>query len=60
VHEVRESLLAADDNDRDPLAVPPLELRIARDVDLLELERDIRLHPLDDATRALAQVTPRR
>ncbi len=60
VHEVRKSLLAGDDNNGDPLAVPPLELRIVRDVDLLELEWDLRLHPLDDATRALAQVTPRR
>ena len=56
VHEVRERLFAVDQDDGKTLAVAPLELGVARDVDLLELERDLRAHLLEHAPRALAQV----
>ncbi len=54
--EVRERLLAADDDDRDALAVPSLELRVAADVDLLELERDLGAADIENAARALAEM----
>jgi hypothetical protein len=38
-HEVGECPLAVDLDDRQPLAVASLQLRVARDVDLVELER---------------------
>ena len=58
MHEIREGLLTLDEDDRNPLPVAPLEVRIAPDVDLLELERDFRANLLEDAARALAQMAP--
>jgi hypothetical protein len=55
--EVRERALAVDLDDRKPLAVAGLELRIAADVDLLELERMPRAHGLEHAASTLAEVT---
>jgi hypothetical protein len=55
--EVCERPLAVDLNDRKPLAVAGLELRVAADVDLLELERMPRTHGLEHAASTLAEVT---
>ena len=56
VHVVDEGALAADLDHRQPLAVPRLELGIAGDIDLLQLERAIRPCRGDDRARPLAQV----
>jgi hypothetical protein len=56
VDEVREDLFALDGDDREPLAVGALELGVARDVDLAEVERDLRADALEHGLRALAQV----
>jgi hypothetical protein len=56
--EVRERLLVSDDDDRDPLPVTSLELGLAGDVNLLELEGDVYPHPFDDPARALAKMAP--
>jgi hypothetical protein len=56
LHEVRECPLAVDLDDRQPLSVAALELGVAGDVDLLELERDLRSDRLEDAARCRAQV----
>ena len=53
---VRERLLAVDHNHGQTLAIAPLELGIASDVDLLELERDLGPHVVEHASRALAEV----
>jgi hypothetical protein len=55
--EVRERSLAVDLDDRKPLAVAGLELRVAADVDLLELERLPGTHGLEHAASTLAEVT---
>jgi hypothetical protein len=55
-HEVREGLLAVDLHDRERLAVAGLELRIAGDVDLLELERLVGPHRLQHAPRRRAEM----
>jgi hypothetical protein len=57
MYEVRERLLAVDRDDRDALAVTVLEVRLAGDVDLFELERHVRADSFEHAPRALAQVT---
>jgi hypothetical protein len=58
VDEVREGLLAVDLDDRQQLPVPRLQLRVARDVHLLEIELDVlpdrserRPRPLAEAAR---------
>jgi hypothetical protein len=56
VDEVRESLLATHLDDRDPRAVAPLQLGIAGDVDLLELEGNVLPHPPEHAARAVAEM----
>ena len=58
--EVRKGLVLSDADDRDSLAVAPLEVRVAGDVDLDELEWNVAPNALDDAARALAEVTPLR
>ena len=58
--EVRERLLARDEDNGNPLAVPALEFGVAGDVDLLELERNLRPNLLEHAPRALAQVSASR
>jgi hypothetical protein len=56
MHEVRERLLAVHENDRDPLPVAPLELLVARDVGLDEIERHLSANALDHAPGALAEM----
>jgi hypothetical protein len=53
---VDERLLAVDLDDRQPLAVPRLELQVAGDVDLLELERELRAQRFELAAGPLAEV----
>jgi hypothetical protein len=60
VDVVRKDLLAVDRDDRDQLAVALLELRVARDVDLLELELELRLHRLERRARSVAKAATRR
>ena len=54
--EVRERPLAVDLDDRQPLAVAGLELGVAADVDLLELEPELVPRGVDDALRGRAEV----
>jgi hypothetical protein len=54
--EVGESLLPVDQDDRNALAITALELLVARDVKLLELERHVRSHLREHASGALAEV----
>ena len=56
--EVCERPLAVDLHDRKPLAVAGLELRVAADVDLLELEPQLVPRRVDDPARRGAQVAP--
>jgi hypothetical protein len=56
VDVVDERALALDLDHRQPLAVPGFELRVAADVDLLELERDLRARFLQDRAGTLAEV----
>jgi hypothetical protein len=56
VDEVRERLLARDLDHRYALAIAPLEVGIARDVDLLELEGDLRANLREHRPGCLAQV----
>ena len=58
VHVVVERLVAADGDDRDPLAVLALELGVARDVDLLELEVELGLDLGENAAGSVAEVAP--
>ena len=53
-----ERALAVDLHDRKPLAVAGLELRVAADVDLLELEPQLVPRRVDDPARRGAQVAP--
>ncbi len=53
---VDERPLAVDLDHRQPLAVACLELRVARDVDLLEVERELRAQRFELAARPLAEV----
>jgi hypothetical protein len=57
--EVCERPLAVDLNDRKRLAVAGLELRVAADVDLLELEPQLVPRRVNDPARGGAEVTPR-
>jgi hypothetical protein len=59
MHEVGERLLPVDEDDRNALAVALLELGIARDVDLLQVERRLGANALDHAPCALAEVAAR-
>jgi hypothetical protein len=56
VDVVHERALAADLDDREPLPIAGLELRIARDVHLRQLERELVAQPGDDCARPLAEV----
>jgi hypothetical protein len=56
VDEVRERALAVDLDDRKQLAVPGLQRRVAADVDLLVVERELRTGGLDHAPRGGAEV----
>ena len=56
VEVVHEGPLAVDLDDRKPLAVPRLELRVAADVDRLELERALRPKLCERAQSTLAEV----
>jgi hypothetical protein len=57
IDEVHEGLLAVDLDDREPLAVPLLELVVPADVDLFEAVRtDLRLQ---DGARLVAQAAAR-
>jgi hypothetical protein len=57
LHEVREGSLAVDLDDGDRRSVGGLELRVAADVDALEVAgADL----VDDLERSLAEVTPLR
>jgi hypothetical protein len=59
-HEVDERLLAVDLDDREQLAVPSLELGVAVDQDLLELEAELVLKRRDGLARTLTEVAPLR
>ena len=54
---VDEGARALDLDHGQPLAVARLELGVARDVDLLELERHLLAHGRDDPAGPLAEVT---
>ena len=56
---VGEDALAVDLDHRQPLAVAPLELGIAADVDRLELEPQLLLQRLQLPERPLAEMTAR-
>ena len=56
VHEVHERPLAVDLDHRQPLAVARLELGVAGDVDLGELELRVRAHGDERLPRPLAEV----
>jgi hypothetical protein len=58
--EVDESSAAADLDHRQPLAVALLERRVARDVDLGELERRLCARGLEQLARAVAEAAPLR
>jgi hypothetical protein len=53
---VGEDALAVDLDHRQPLAVTRFELRVAADVDLVEVERMSSTHPVEHLARALAEV----
>jgi hypothetical protein len=55
---VDEGALAVDLDHRQPLAIPSLELWIAADVDLLELERDLGARRHQHLAGAPAEVAP--
>ena len=55
---VDERALAVDLDHGEPLPVARLELSIARDVDLVERERHLGPHLVEDRPRPLAQVAP--
>jgi hypothetical protein len=59
-HEVDERALAVDLDDRQELAVARLELGIAVDLDLLQLEAELVPKPNHGFPRALAEVAPLR
>jgi hypothetical protein len=58
-HEERERPLAVDLDHRQPLPIAALQLGVAGDVDLLELELDVRPDRLEDPARGRAQVAVR-
>ena len=55
---VDEHALAVDLDHGEPLPVARLELRVAGDVDLVERERHLGPHLVEDRPRPLAQVAP--
>ena len=57
---VGERLVAVHEDDRDALAIPPLELRVARDVDFLELEVELVPKRAHLRERPLAEVAASR
>jgi hypothetical protein len=59
VDVVGEDALAVDLDHRQPLAVAPLELGVAADVDRLELEPQLLLQRLQLPERPLAEVAAR-
>jgi hypothetical protein len=59
-HEVDERLLAVDLDDREQLTVPSLELGVAVDQDLLEIEAELVLKRRDGLARTLTEVAPLR
>ena len=59
-HEVDKGPLAVDLDDREQLAVPSLELGVAVDQDLLELEAEVVPERRNGLTRTLTEVTPLR
>ena len=59
-HEVDERLLAVDLDDREELAIPSLELGVAVDQDLLEIEAELVLKRRDGLARTLTEVAPLR
>ena len=56
MNEIRERLLPVDEQDGDPLAVALLEVRVAGDVDLVELEGDVFTDAREHAARVLAKM----
>jgi hypothetical protein len=56
--EERERPLAVDLNDREPLAVAGLELRVAADIDLLQVEPEVVPNGTHDTLRGGAEVAP--
>jgi hypothetical protein len=60
VHVVREAPPPVDLHDRDPLAIRSLELGIAVDRDLPQLEAELVARSGDDAPGRLAEVAARR
>jgi hypothetical protein len=56
IDEVREGPLAVDLDDRQPLPIAILELRVPRDVDLLQLEGLLSTCRVQDAPRRRAEV----
>jgi hypothetical protein len=57
VDVVDKGALAVDLDDRQPFTVARLELRVAADVDLFQLERHFRADAFDDRARQLAEMT---
>jgi hypothetical protein len=60
VHVIDEAAPAVDLHDRDPLAVHRLELRVAVDRHLPQLEAELLVRSADDAAGRLAEVAARR
>jgi hypothetical protein len=60
VHVVHEATPPVDLHDRDPLAVLRLELGIAVDRDLAQLEAELVVRSVDDALGRLAEMAARR
>jgi hypothetical protein len=56
VHVVDERPLAVDLDDREPLAVARFELRVAPDVDFLQLEPELVMRGRDRLARPLAEM----
>ena len=56
MHEVGEGFFSVHEDDRNALAVAPLELCVARDVDLLELERGVAPDLHEHTTSSLAEM----
>ena len=56
VHEVREDTLPVDLHHGQALSIPGLELRVALDIDQLEIEPELVLDAANHLERTLAQV----
>jgi hypothetical protein len=59
VDVVREDLFAVDLDDGDQLAIASLELDVTGDVDLLELEVDLRTQPREGRASSVAKAATR-